>query len=37
MGPGDEKTAHMMNENVPLDEVVACAEWYAALPQAIRE
>jgi acetylornithine deacetylase/succinyl-diaminopimelate desuccinylase-like protein len=37
MGPGDEKTAHMMNENVPLDEVVKCAEWYAALPQAIRE
>lgn len=37
MGPGDEKTAHMMIENVPLDEVVACTEWYAALPQAIRE
>ncbi len=37
MGPGDEKTAHMMNENVPLDEVVACAAWYAWLPQAIKE
>ena len=37
MGPGDEKTAHMMHENVPLDEVVQAAEWYALLPQAIRE
>lgn len=37
MGPGDEKLAHMMNENVPLDEVVKCAEWYAWLPQAMRE
>ena len=37
LGPGDEKTAHMINENVPLDEVVAAAEWYALLPQAIRD
>jgi hypothetical protein len=33
----DKKTAHMMNENDPLDEVVAAAEWYACLPQAIRD
>jgi len=31
-GPGDEKTAHMTNENVPLDEVVAATEFYALLP-----
>lgn len=37
LGPGDEKTAHMRHENVPLDEVVACAAWYAALPKMIAE
>ncbi|HNT73721.1 MAG TPA: YgeY family selenium metabolism-linked hydrolase [Anaerolineae bacterium] len=37
LGPGDEKTAHMTNENVPLDDVVRAAEWYACLPQAIVE
>ncbi|MBI5294111.1 MAG: YgeY family selenium metabolism-linked hydrolase [Chloroflexi bacterium] len=31
-GPGDEKTAHMRHENVPLDEVVLAAEFYALLP-----
>ena len=31
-GPGDEKTAHMRDENVPLDEVVAATEFYALLP-----
>ena len=36
LGPGDEKTAHTMLENVPLDEVVAATEWYAWLPQASR-
>ncbi len=37
LGPGDEKTAHTMNENVPLDDVVRAAEWYALLPQAIAD
>ena len=36
-GPGDEKTAHMTNENVPLDEVVAATEFYALLPQILGE
>lgn len=31
-GPGDEKTAHMLDENVPLDEVVRAAEFYALFP-----
>jgi putative selenium metabolism hydrolase len=34
-GPGDEKTAHMTNENVPLDEVVAATEFYALLPSVL--
>jgi putative selenium metabolism hydrolase len=34
-GPGDEKTAHMTNENVPLDEVVAATEFYALLPSML--
>jgi len=37
MGPGDEKTAHTMNEHVSLDDVVRATEWYALLPQAISE
>ncbi len=36
-GPGDEKTAHMTNENVPLDEVVAATEFYALLPKMLGE
>jgi putative selenium metabolism hydrolase len=36
-GPGDEKTAHMTDENVPLDEVVAATEFYALLPTILRE
>ena len=32
-GPGDEKTAHMRHENVPLDEVVRATEFYALFPQ----
>lgn len=36
LGPGDEKTAHTMNEHVSLDDVVAAAEWYAYLPKALR-
>lgn len=36
-GPGDEKTAHMTNENVPLDEVVKAAEFYALLPKMLKD
>lgn len=36
-GPGDEKTAHMTNENVPLDDVVRAAEFYALLPKMLNE
>jgi putative selenium metabolism hydrolase len=36
-GPGDEKTAHMRDENVPLDEVVAATEFYALLPEILGE
>jgi len=31
-GPGNEKFAHTIEEQVPLDEVVAAAEFYALLP-----
>jgi putative selenium metabolism hydrolase len=37
LGPGDEKTAHTRNENVPLDDVVRAAEWYAWLPSLLTE
>jgi len=36
-GPGDEKTAHMRDENVSLDEVVAATEFYALLPKMLKE
>jgi acetylornithine deacetylase/succinyl-diaminopimelate desuccinylase-like protein len=36
-GPGDETTAHAMNENVFLDDVVRAAEWYAWLPRVLAE
>lgn len=36
-GPGDEKTAHMRDENVPLDEVVHSTEFYALLPKLLSE
>jgi putative selenium metabolism hydrolase len=36
-GPGDEKTAHMRHENVPLDEVVDSTEFYALLPKILSE
>jgi putative selenium metabolism hydrolase len=36
-GPGDEKTAHTILENVPLDEVVSAAEFYAYLPKSLKE
>lgn len=31
-GPGDEVTAHTVNDSVPLDEVVKATEFYALLP-----
>ena len=36
-GPGDEKTAHMRHENVPLADVVRATEFYALFPQALKE
>jgi acetylornithine deacetylase/succinyl-diaminopimelate desuccinylase-like protein len=36
-GPGDEKTAHMQHENVPLEEVVRSTEFYALFPQQLKE
>lgn len=36
-GPGDERTAHTINENVHLDEVVAATEFYAYLPKSLKE
>ncbi len=36
-GPGDEKTAHMRNENVALDDVVHATEFYALLPKMLAE
>ena len=35
-GPGDEKTAHMMNECVPLEDVVRATEFYALLSHFLR-
>ncbi len=35
-GPGDERDAHMIIENVPLDEVVDSTEFYAYLPASLR-
>ena len=35
-GPGDERVAHMVNECVPLDEVVKATEFYALLPSLIK-
>ncbi|MBI9051316.1 MAG: YgeY family selenium metabolism-linked hydrolase [Anaerolineaceae bacterium] len=34
-GPGDEVTAHTVNENVPLDDVVKSAEFYALISSLI--
>jgi putative selenium metabolism hydrolase len=34
-GPGDEDTAHTVNENVPLDDVVKSAEFYALITSLI--
>lgn len=35
-GPGDEKTAHTIQENVPLDDLVSATEFYASLPGNIK-
>jgi putative selenium metabolism hydrolase len=35
-GPGDEIHAHTVIDQVPLDDVVRAAEWYALLPGMIR-
>lgn len=35
-GPGDEETAHTVNDSVSLEEVVKAAEFYALLPSLIR-
>lgn len=34
-GPGDEVTAHTMQDSVPLDDVVKATEFYALLPSLI--
>lgn len=31
-GPGDEETAHTVNDSVPLDDMVKATEFYALLP-----
>ncbi len=36
-GPGDEKTAHMGNENVSLNDVVLATQFYALLPKMLAE
>ncbi|MBF0500043.1 MAG: YgeY family selenium metabolism-linked hydrolase [Candidatus Riflebacteria bacterium] len=35
-GPGNEIYAHTVNDQVPLAEVVKCAEFYAALPLMLK-
>ena len=36
-GPGDERTAHTILENVPLDDMVNATEFYAYLPKSLME
>ncbi len=36
-GPGNEVHAHTVNDQVPLDEVVKCAEVYSLLPLALKK
>ncbi|HQG28262.1 MAG TPA: YgeY family selenium metabolism-linked hydrolase [Candidatus Ozemobacteraceae bacterium] len=36
-GPGNEVHAHTVNDQVPLAEVVKCAEFYAMLPLALKK
>jgi acetylornithine deacetylase/succinyl-diaminopimelate desuccinylase-like protein len=35
-GPGDEETAHTVNDSVPLDDMVKATEFYALLPSLIK-
>ena len=35
-GPGDEETAHTVNDSVSLDDMVKATEFYALLPSLIR-
>ncbi len=36
-GPGDERTAHTIQENVPIEDMVNATEFYAYLPKALKE
>jgi putative selenium metabolism hydrolase len=36
-GPGDEETAHTVHDSVSLDDMVKATEFYALLPQFIKE
>ena len=36
-GPGDEETAHTVNDSVSLDDVVKATEFYAVLPGALSD
>jgi putative selenium metabolism hydrolase len=36
-GPGDEETAHTVNDSVSLDDVVKATEFYAVLPGVLNE
>lgn len=36
-GPGDERTAHTIQDNVPLDDMVSATEFYAYLPYSLRQ
>jgi acetylornithine deacetylase/succinyl-diaminopimelate desuccinylase-like protein len=35
-GPGNEETAHTVNDCVPLDDMVKATEFYALLPSLIK-
>jgi putative selenium metabolism hydrolase len=35
-GPGDEETAHTVNDSVPLEDMVKATEFYALLPSLIK-
>jgi putative selenium metabolism hydrolase len=35
-GPGDEETAHTVNDSVPLDDMVKATEFYTLLPSLIK-
>jgi putative selenium metabolism hydrolase len=35
-GPGDEEYAHMIDEQIPLDQVVRATEWYALFPMMLK-